>query len=73
MDQYWGTNVRRWLKTSRNVRYVEDNVDAIIELVKLNQVQERIVELFSNFVTQVRRETAMNRFDINRISEVVAE
>jgi len=39
--------------------------------VKLNQVQARIAELFSNWVTQVRGETAMNRFDINRISEVV--
>ena len=37
----------------------------------LNQIQERIVELFSIFVTQVRGNTAMSRTDINRVSEIV--
>src|SRR6185436_27571 len=39
--------------------------------MKLNQIQERIVELFSIFVTQVRGNTAMSRTDINRVSEIV--
>ena len=39
--------------------------------MKLNQIQERISELFSIFVTQVRGNTAMSRTDINRVSEVV--
>jgi hypothetical protein len=39
--------------------------------MKLNQIQERILELFSIFVTQVKGATAMNRTDINRVSEVV--
>lgn len=39
--------------------------------MRLNQIQERINELFANFVTQVKGATAMSRTDINRVSEVV--
>lgn len=39
--------------------------------MRLNQIQERIVDLFSIFVTQVRGNTAMSRTDINRVSEIV--
>jgi len=39
--------------------------------MNLNQTQERILELFAIFVTQVKGATAMSRTDINRVSEVV--
>lgn len=39
--------------------------------MKLNSIQERIIELFTVFVTQVRGATAMSRTDINRVSEEV--
>src|SRR5262245_35952612 len=39
--------------------------------MKLDWIQSRIIELMSMFVHQVEASTAMNRTDINRISEVV--
>jgi hypothetical protein len=39
--------------------------------MNLNRIQERILELFSIFVTQVKGATTMSRTDINRVSEVV--
>jgi hypothetical protein len=39
--------------------------------MKLNLIQERIQELFANFVTEMRVAKGMNRGDINHISGII--